>query len=325
MTLGWLRWRAWSLLVARGAVALCVAGVALGDIDLHFARKAWHLATCTSHLLGRRGTSDTGLAPVARLVAVGRRWSPVAPRHFAWQAWHLATWTSHFAWQPWHLRHSAGSGGALGRPWRRCTLRGNRTWRHCLALCVAGAALGDMHVAFAWQAWHFDTGLAPVARLVAVGRPWRRGTLHGRRGTWRRPPALCVAHLCLGFLVFILYLSRPLPPPPPPPPPPLSSHRPWSHTLFRTLSFTHTHTSFTHSFVTHSLSHATLSHTPSFTHNFVTRHLSHTTLSHTIFHTQLYHTQLFTYNLFSFSILHHLLCPSFLPPSRFNFCCSLLE
>jgi len=48
MTLGWLRWRAWSPLVARGAVALCVAGVALGNIYLHFA---WQAA-----LHGRRGS-----------------------------------------------------------------------------------------------------------------------------------------------------------------------------------------------------------------------------------------------------------------------------
>ena len=60
---------------------------------------------------------------------------------------------------------------------------------------------------FAWQAWHlatstctlrgrhgaYDTVLAPVARLVAVGRPWRRGTLRGRRGTSRHLPSLCVA------------------------------------------------------------------------------------------------------------------------------------
>ena len=59
MTLGWLWWGAWSPLVARGAAALCVAGVALGDIYRHFAWQVWHLATWTSHLHGRRGTYDT--------------------------------------------------------------------------------------------------------------------------------------------------------------------------------------------------------------------------------------------------------------------------
>ena len=50
-------------LVARlgpfGAVvtaAVGVAGVALGDIDLHFAWQAWHLVTSTVALRGRCGT-----------------------------------------------------------------------------------------------------------------------------------------------------------------------------------------------------------------------------------------------------------------------------
>ena len=57
MALDWLWWRAWFPVDAVVAAALCVAGVALGDIDLHFAWQAWHLATSTLH--------------------------------FAWQAWHL--------------------------------------------------------------------------------------------------------------------------------------------------------------------------------------------------------------------------------------------
>ena len=70
MAVGWLWWRAWSPFVARGAAALCVAGVALGDIDVPFAWQAWHLVTSTFHLRGRRGT---WLALVARLVAVVAR------------------------------------------------------------------------------------------------------------------------------------------------------------------------------------------------------------------------------------------------------------
>jgi len=38
--LGWLWWRTWGPLVARDAAALCVAGVALGDINLLFAWQA---------------------------------------------------------------------------------------------------------------------------------------------------------------------------------------------------------------------------------------------------------------------------------------------
>ena len=127
-----------------------------------FTWQAWYLATSTCVLRGRRGTSGTGLALVAR---------------FAWQL--------RFAWQRWHLWHWAGSGGALGPCWSPGATR---------------------H--FAWQAWHLatstvtlwqarhlatstfvlrgrrgtsGTGLGLVARLIAVRR---RGTLHGRHGTW---------------------------------------------------------------------------------------------------------------------------------------------
>ena len=94
MALGWLWWRAWARLVARGAAPLCVAGVALGDIHLRFAWQAWHLATSTFTLHGRRGTYGTGLALVARLGAVSRpRVAGVAlgDIRFAWQVWHWVT------------------------------------------------------------------------------------------------------------------------------------------------------------------------------------------------------------------------------------------
>ena len=51
-----------------------VADVALGDMDLHFAWQARHLATCIFTLRGRRGTYGIGLAPVARLGRSGRFW-----------------------------------------------------------------------------------------------------------------------------------------------------------------------------------------------------------------------------------------------------------
>ena len=134
--LGWLWWRAWVPVGAVDAAPVCVAGVALRDIDRDFAWQAWHLATWTCILRGRRGTYRTGLALVERLdgamdaapvcvagVALGD-----IDRHFAWQAWHLATWT--------------------------CILRGGRgTWWHRPSLCVAGVALGDIDLHFAWQAW----------------------------------------------------------------------------------------------------------------------------------------------------------------------------
>ena len=68
MALDWLWWRAWFPVDAVGAAAVCVAGVALGDIDLHFAWQAWRLATWTFTFRARRGTYGTGLALALRLV-----------------------------------------------------------------------------------------------------------------------------------------------------------------------------------------------------------------------------------------------------------------
>ena len=80
MALGWLWWRAWFPVGAVDA-AVCVEGVALGDIERHFAWQAWHLATWTSTLRGKRGTSGT---------LRGRR----GHLDFAWPVWHLVTSTS---------------------------------------------------------------------------------------------------------------------------------------------------------------------------------------------------------------------------------------
>ena len=48
------------VLGARDAAALCVAGVALGDIYARFTWQAWHNLTSTFVLRGRRGTYGTG-------------------------------------------------------------------------------------------------------------------------------------------------------------------------------------------------------------------------------------------------------------------------
>ena len=74
MALGRLWWRALGFWCEAGRRdSFGVAGVALGDIYLHFAWQAWqawHLVTSTFTLCGRRGTYGTGLALVARLVPV---------------------------------------------------------------------------------------------------------------------------------------------------------------------------------------------------------------------------------------------------------------
>ena len=62
-------WRAWARLVARDAAALCVAGVALGDIHLDFTWQAWRNLTSRVVLRGKRGTHGTGWRAWARLVA----------------------------------------------------------------------------------------------------------------------------------------------------------------------------------------------------------------------------------------------------------------
>ena len=163
MALGWLWWRAWS---PGGAVAprRFAAGVALGDIHLHFVWQAWHLTTSIVTLRGRRGTYGTGLALVARLVIRWRRGAAafcvagVALRdihlHFVWQAWHLATSIV-------TLRGRRGTGTGLALVARLVT----RWRRGAEAFCVAGVALRDIHLRFVasvaldglllcWQAWH---------------------------------------------------------------------------------------------------------------------------------------------------------------------------
>ena len=117
MALGWLRWRAWTGLVAGDAAALCLAGhLATYPFVLRDRRGTWRrIPSFYFVLCGRRRTYGIRLAPVARL----EDWSPVTPQRFAWQARHLATYPfvlrdrrgtwrripSYFAWQAWHLWH----------------------------------------------------------------------------------------------------------------------------------------------------------------------------------------------------------------------------
>ena len=96
------------------AAAVCIAGVALGDSDLHFAWQAWHLATSTFTLRGRRGTWRYPFSfcvagmylSIGTFTLRGRRgiWRQgpslcvagmalgYSDLHFAWQAWQLCHW-----------------------------------------------------------------------------------------------------------------------------------------------------------------------------------------------------------------------------------------
>ena len=72
-----------------------------------------------------------------------------------------------------------GLGGALGPGFVACDARG------AAPLCVAGVALGDIHLDITWQAWHLVTS-SFVSR--------------GRRGTNSHLPSFCVAGVALMVL-----------------------------------------------------------------------------------------------------------------------------
>ena len=63
------------------------------------------------------------------MARLGLRWTPRSPRLLAWQARHLSHWT--------------GSGGTLGSPLDAAV---------AAAVGMAGVALGDIDLYFAWQA-----------------------------------------------------------------------------------------------------------------------------------------------------------------------------
>jgi len=271
-----------------------VAGVALGDIDLHFA---WQALTFT--LPGRRGTYGTGLPLVARLVPSGCRcrcgcWRG---RRGAWRhrpslcvaGVALGDMDLHLAWQAWHVWHWAASGGALGSQWTRLSV--------AAAVGVASVALGDIDLHFVRQALHFRAMDLHFAWQVWHLETWTF-TLHGRHGTYGTglprmsawfpfdavvAAAVGVAGVALGDIDVRLAWQA------------------WhlvTSMLQVTPSFTHNFV--THIFVTHNLvTHIFVTHN-FVTHNFVTHHLSHT-----IFHTQLCHTQLCQTHNLSHTTLRH--------------------
>ena len=111
----------------------------------------------------------------------------------------------------------AGSGGALGSAWSPgdaaalLPLGRPGTLRH---FCVAGVALGDSDVRFAWQAWRFC--VASVA-LMGLGwvlwRAWVRlvvrdaaALLRGRRGACGTVLALVACHTKLSHTTLAIHL-----------------------------------------------------------------------------------------------------------------------
>ena len=214
-------------------LALGVAGVALGDMDGHFAWQAWHLW----HWAGSGG-------------ALG----PVALGWLRWRAWAGVDGVDAVAFcvaglallrHPPYFHVAGVALKALG--WLRWRAWAGVDAVDAAAFCVAGVPLGDMDLHLAWQAWHLVTwmvtlrgrhgtygaglalvarlgrwhwagsggalgpGLALVARLGRSGRGGRRGFLRGRRGTfetstllsrgrrgtWWHGSSLCVAGVAL--------------------------------------------------------------------------------------------------------------------------------
>jgi len=174
-----------------------VAGVALGDIDVH---SVWQVHLCQWAGWSRAWVPIDAVDAAAVCVARGS-WRRRGAFCVAGVA--LCNTDGHSAWQAWHLWHWAGSGGVLGSrltPWT--------------PLLFVWQVLGDIHLHLAWQASHlatstcilrsrrgtYGTRLGLVPRLRPVGRPGRCGTLRGRCGAWRHPSTFCVAGVALSHI-----------------------------------------------------------------------------------------------------------------------------
>jgi len=108
---------------------------------------------------------------------------------FTWQGWHLVTST-------FVSRGRCGTVAltALGGLWWPTGFSADAV--DAAALCVAGVALGHIHIRFTWQAWHLrhwaGSQLTPWTPRLFAWQAWHlvtsTFTLRGRRGTWRHPP-----------------------------------------------------------------------------------------------------------------------------------------
>ena len=188
--LGRLWWRTGFPNDAVDAAAICVAGVALGDIDRHFAWQAWHLVTSTLTLRCRRGTYGTGPALVANQVPKwrrGRRGS-LRGRRGTWWHWLSFWWPAvalgdiafHFAWRAWHLvtstitSHNLSSRNLLTHTHTQLahTQLYSTTCHHTTCSNTTQLTLGDIDYYFAWQACHLrhwaGSGGAPGSQMT----PW---------------------------------------------------------------------------------------------------------------------------------------------------------
>ena len=150
---------------------------------------------------GRRGTDGTGWRAWTGL---GAAVTPVTPRHFCVAGVALGDIHLDFTWQAWHNLTSTvvlrGRRGTDGTGWRAWTGLGAAvtpvTPRH---FCVAGVALGDIHLDFMWQAWHNLTSTVVLrGRRGTDGIGWRAWTGLGAAVTPVTPRHFCVAAVALG-------------------------------------------------------------------------------------------------------------------------------
>ena len=151
----------WPGLVAGDAAALCVTGAALGDI----AWQAWHVATSSVVSRGSCGTYGTGLA----LVVLSS--FPLSPFPFSFPSPFSFPFLP-FSF-PFLLSLSFSPFSFLLSPFSfpsSLSLSPLQMERGA-KLCVAGVPLGDIHLSFAWQAWHLVT-----STFVLLGKRGTYGT-----------------------------------------------------------------------------------------------------------------------------------------------------
>ena len=260
-----------------------VAGVALGDIHLHFAwifhTQLCHTPSLTEHFVTHH-LSHTTLSHtiLSHTIFHPPSLSPSFTHHLSHTIFdtplcHTPSFAHNFVTH--HLSHTTLS-HTIFVAWSP-----SFTHHGAAPLCVAGVALGDIHLRFTCQAWHLETSTCVWrGRRGACCTWWRAWSPLVARGT----APLCVAGVALGDIHLRFTWQA-------------WHWRTWSPLVARSA------TPLCHNFVTRSLSHTTFTHTIFHTHNFVT---------HTIF---LCHTTSFIYDF----VTHHFFLLVDPPPPPLSF------
>ena len=175
--------------------------------NLMFVWQAWHLATSTFTLCGRRGTYGTGLALVALLVPAwrcGRRGCLRGRRGTWWHRPSLCVWVHRpdqkqkapqtpvppLGWQA-GVVEAALSPSAAG-----VTRTFHTTTTEAHELVFNGHQLPYFTLRCAFWSYVSEWLARNMADRSAVWRRGRRSCLRGRRGTWRHPVSFATSILC---------------------------------------------------------------------------------------------------------------------------------